>query len=161
MNRLLHIALLTLVLATCLASCGDDSCYDNGSSLPLASIYLDGSQQQVSGLTIMGIGAPGDSLLADSSTLNEIYLPLRASVGSTSFAFTRWLSASIAVHDTLTFTYDAVPFFHSTECGAMYNFNIKRVDHTHHGIDSIVMLTTTITNANTPSLRIYLTNFEL
>ena len=160
MNRLLHIALLSLMLATFLASCGDDSCYDNGSSLPLATFYLGGNQQQVSGMTIMGMGAPGDSLLADSSTLKEIYLPLRASVGSTSFAITRWIAVGAAVRDTLTFSYDAVPFFHSSECGAMYNFNIKQLDYTHHGIDSIVMLKTTITNDKSPSLRIYLTSLQ-
>ena len=159
MIRLLYIALLTLVLASCLASCGDDSCYDNGSSLPLATFYVDGSQQQVSGLTIMGIGSPGDSLLADSSTLKEIYLPLRASVGITSFAITRWIADGVSVRDTVTFAYDPVPFFHSTECGAMYNFNIKDVDYTTNGIDSIVMLKTTITNDNAPALRIHLTDF--
>ena len=70
MNRLTHIAALLIVLCTAMAACNNDTCYDNGSSLPLVTFYLSGSQQQVPGLTIMGIGAPGDSLLADSSTLN-------------------------------------------------------------------------------------------
>ena len=158
MNRLLHIALLALAIG--MVACGDDSCYDNGSSLPLATFYVGASQTTVTGLTIMGIDAPGDSLLADSTSLQEIYLPLRASVGSTSFAITRWINSEVAVYDTMTFSYDAIPFFHSTECGAMYNFRLKHVGHTSNGIDSIVMLTTTVTNSNSPAMRIYFTDFQ-
>ncbi|MBQ1584686.1 MAG: hypothetical protein II078_06420, partial [Muribaculaceae bacterium] len=85
---------IVLVLAALyLTACNDDSCYDNGSSLPLAAFYLGNSQQTITGLTIMGIGAPGDSLLADSSALKEVYLPLRASVGTTRYAISRWVGA--------------------------------------------------------------------
>jgi hypothetical protein len=164
MKRLLHIAALLLVMGPCLGSCSDDTCYDNVSSLPLATFYLGEKQQQVSGLTIMGLDVPGDSLLASSSTLNEIYLPLRASVGSTAFTISRQVengSYSAVLHDTVTFSYDAVPFFHSIECGAMYNFNIKRVEYTCNGIDSVVMMTTTVTNSKSPALRIYFSDFQL
>ena len=164
MNRLHLIALLTLLMSACMTSCGDDSCYDNGSSLPLATFYMGEKQQQVGGLTIIGIDAPGDSLLADSATLNEIYLPLRASVSSTSFAITRRVATSsylVTLRDTVSFAYDAVPFFHSIECGAMYNFNIKGVEYTCNGIDSIVMTTTTVTNSKSPAMRIYFTDIQL
>lgn len=163
MNRLLYIAVLSLGLALGLVACGDDSCYDNGSSLPLAAFYVGGSQQQVSRMSVQGIGAPGDSLLADSTTLSEIYLPLRANASSSSYVFTRWTgpdSIEIAVSDTIIFTYDAIAFFHSTECGAMFNFQIKRVDYTHNGIDSIVMVNTAITNAKMTAMRIYFTDLE-
>ena len=81
-------------------------------------------------------------------------------MGSTSFAITRWINSEVAVYDTMTFAYDAIPFFHSTECGAMYNFRINHVGHTSNGIDSIVMLTTTVTNSNSPAMRIYFTDFQ-
>ena len=53
MKRLPVIVLLTLLaLGWALVSCGDDSCYDNGSSLPLAAFYMDDNQTTVTGLTI-------------------------------------------------------------------------------------------------------------
>ena len=82
MKRLLHIAVLALLLT--LGACSNDSCYDNGSSLPLATFYIGNSQQSIPGLSIMGIAVPGDSLLTDSASLREVYLPLRANTSSTS-----------------------------------------------------------------------------
>ena len=150
--------------ALCMASCNDSSCYDNGSSLPLAALYIGNSQQTVTGLTIMGIGAPGDSLLADSSALKEIYLPLRASVGTTGYAISRWVGVGTPMakelHDTLTLNYEAIAYFHSAECGAMFNFDIHNVSCTHNGIDTVVLLTPLVTNSRTPSLRIHFTDFS-
>lgn len=157
---------IVLVLAALyLTACNDDSCYDNGSSLPLAAFYLGNSQQTITGLTIMGIGAPGDSLLADSSALKEVYLPLRASVGTTRYAISRWVGAGTPMaqqlHDTLTLDYEPIAYFHSAECGAMYNFNLHDVRCTINGIDSVVVITPLVTNSRTPALRIYFTNFSL
>ena len=157
---------IVLVLAALyLTACNDDSCYDNGSSLPLAAFYLGKSQQTITGLTIMGIGAPGDSLLADSSALKEVYLPLRASVGTTRYAISRWVGAGTPMaqqlHDTLTLDYEPIAYFHSAECGAMYNFNLHDVRCTINGIDSVVVITPLVTNSRTPALRIYFTNFSL
>jgi hypothetical protein len=126
------MALQLLLLGLGTAACGNDSCYDNGSSLPLAKFYVGTSQQSVSGLTIKGIGAPGDSLLADSTSLSEVYLPLRANVSSTAFAITRWIPVDtlrIPVRDTLT-------------------------------IDSVVPLVDVVTNSTAPALRIYFTDFS-
>lgn len=157
---------IVLVLAALyLTACNDDSCYDNGSSLPLAAFYLGNSQQTITGLTIMGIGALGDSLLADSSALKEVYLPLRASVGTTRYAISRWVGAGTPMaqqlHDTLTLDYEPIAYFHSAECGAMYNFNLHDVRCTINGIDSVVVITPLVTNSRTPALRIYFTNFSL
>lgn len=157
---------IVLVLAALfLTACNDDSCYDNGSSLPLAAFYLGNSQQTITGLTIMGIGAPGDSLLADSSALKEMYLPLRASVGTTRYAISRWVGVGTPMaqelHDTLTLDYEPIAYFHSAECGAMYNFDLHDVRCTINGIDSVVVITPLVTNSRTPALRIYFTNFSL
>ena len=169
MKRLLHIAaslmmaLQLMLLGLGTAACSDDSCYDNGSSLPLAKLYVGSSQQTVSGLTVMGIGAPGDSLLADSTSLGEVYLPLRANVSSTAFAITRWIridTLTVPVCDTLTIDYEAIPYFHSAECGAMFNFDLKQVRTTHHGIDSVVALVDVVTNSPTPALNIHFTDFS-
>ena len=155
MRRLLPIILIAMAL--CWASCSDDSCRENGSSLPLATCHT-GVQQGVNALSIMGIGVPGDSLLVDSTTVNETFLPLRAGATSTSYALWRPSADGLtSVRDTLTIDYTPVAFFHSVECGAMYNFDIHQVSHTRHGIDSVVLLTPLVTNTRTPSLRIYFT----
>ncbi len=161
MRRLAHIAAtaaLLVLLASGASSCGDDSCRDNGSSLPLAACYVGSSQQTVTGLTIMGIGVPGDSLLLDSATVNEVYLPLRASTTSTSFRLRRAVTANGVTtfyNDTLTLEYQSIEFFHSVECGAMFNFDVEHVSCTDHGIDSVVLVNNLITNSRRPALRIY------
>ena len=163
MSRLTHIAMMML-LALCLVTmaCNDDSCYENGSSLPLATLYLGDAQQTISGLTVMGIGVPGDSLLLNNGATKELYLPLRASVQSTGFMFGRWLvngNDTVMVRDTVTLDYQPVEYFHSAECGAMFNFNLRNVRWTTHGIDSVVLLTDVVTNSQLPALRIHFTDF--
>ena len=155
MSKLLHIAALaTLLLST--VACSDDSCNGNVSSLPLATFYVGNNQQSISALSIKGIGVPGDSLLASGTTLSEVYLPLRATTGSTSYALWRTAAdGTVTVSDTLTLTYKAVEYFHSIECGTMYNFDIQSINSTTHGIDSVVLLTPLITNSRTPALRIH------
>ena len=156
MSRFLPIALITLAL--CAASCSDDSCSENGSSLPLAALYVGNNQQNISALSIMGIGVPGDSLLIDSTSVNEVYLPLRASTTTTSYALWRpSAGGTTTVRDTLTLDYEPIEYFHSIECGVMYNFDIRKVSHTTHGIDSVVLLTPLVTNTRTPALRIHFT----
>ncbi len=153
-----HIAaLIMLMLAT--IACSDDSCSDNGSSLPLATFYMNGNQQYISSLSIMGIGVPGDSLLANGTSINEAYLPLRATTSTTSYAIWRpSADGSITLRDTLTLNYEPIEYFHSIECGTMYNFDVQSISHTTHGIDSVVLLTPLITNSRTPALRIHFAN---
>ena len=156
MSRLSHIAiLLTAATALLLAACNDASCSDNGSSLPLAAFYFGNSQQTITGITVMGIGAPGDSLLANASALNELYLPLRASATTTSYRFVRTGTDGVSFIDTVTIDYQPIEYFHSVECGAMYNFDIKQARCTTHGLDSIAVVTPLVTNSRTPALRIY------
>ncbi len=153
----LSLAVITLM------SCSDDSCSDNGSSLPLAAFYVGTAQQSVNGLKITGIDAPGDSMLINSSTVKEAYLPLRASVTSTSYALSRVRingQDTTVVRDTLTITYEPIAYFHSEECGAMFNFGINNVTCSSHGIDSVIVLKTLVTNSRTPSMRIYFTDFQ-
>lgn len=159
MNRL-PLILSLLVVIMIVTACNDDSCDGNGSSLPLAAFYVGEKQQAIYGLTIKGIGVPGDSVLYNGAAISEAYLPLRASTTSTSYAFSRQYingQDTLLVKDTLTLDYEPVVYFHSQECGAMFNFDLKRVTCTDNSIDSVVLLTTLVTNSRTPALRIYFT----
>ena len=166
MSRQAHIALplLMLVLLMGVASCNDDSCYENGSSLPLAEFYMNGAKSTITGITVMGIGVPGDSLLADSGSLNEIYLPLRASTSSTSYFIGRWATFEgerLEFVDTITIEYRPIEYFQSAECGAMFNFDVKHLSWTENAIDSVTLVTPMITNSITPAMRIHFTDFDL
>ncbi len=146
--------LVCCLVALCATSCNDDSCYDNGSAIPLARFYASGttSQVSVSGLTVRGIDNPGDSLMVDSMTVNETFLPLRATR-----ELTQWVLeyGDDIPSDTLSLHYHAIPYFSSAECGAMYNFEITNVDATTHVLDSVVLVTPLVDNVTRVTLRIY------
>jgi len=167
--KCLPIIVLALSLLTAVTACNDASCYDNGSSLPLATFYMSDTAldtaftASIPSLSIKGIGVPGDSLLASSSTLSQSYLPLRANAHSTSFALWRVVtidSVNVTVTDTITLQYEPIPYFASEECGAMYNFDVQNVSHTRHGLlDSVKMLSSLVTNSRTPVMNIYFTPY--
>ncbi len=155
MKSLLHIVLLaSLVLAA--AACNDDSCYDNGNSLPLVKFYQSGSGAvTVSGVTLRGIGAPGDSIYASNESLSETYMPLRATTTSTQWVIEVATSDSTTIADTLTVNYTPVPYFAGSECGAMYKFDLGTVTCTGNAIDSVVVIQSEVTNVSQETLRIY------
>lgn len=150
------IVLITIMLAAVVASCSNSGCIGNGSSIPLAAFYdyATGKQGSVSGITVKGVGAPGDSLLADSTTLSQVYLPLQVSTNSTRFVFDFNLEG--LPPDTLTLRYEAVPYFHSEECGAMYIFNISDYQVTHNFIDSIAIPNKVINNEDRISIKLFI-----
>lgn len=155
MKRLLSCAMVVAsVLA--LVGCSDDSCYDNGNSLPLVRFYVsDAGKATINGVTLRGIGAPGDSIYAKNETLSETYLPLRATKSSTQWIISLAATGGTQVSDTVTVDYNPVPYFAGAECGAMYNFELKKVTTTHHAIDSVVVTRPVVTNVDMESMRIY------
>lgn len=148
------VASCFLMLAV--TACGDGSCYDNGNSLPLVRFYMSGSGSvTVSGLSMRGVDAPGDSLLINNESLSETYLPLRATKSSTQWIIQLMATDHSTVADTLTINYDSTPYFASAECGAMFSFDIKNVSTTHNIIDSVVVKQSRVTNVNQETMRIY------
>lgn len=148
----LHILPLMAALGLVATACSDDGCTQNRNAMPLADFYQGSSAVTVRGVSLVGIGVPGDSDLVADSTASQVQLPLRATQGSTSFR----LSIDSVGVDTLTINYIAVPTFVSKECGATYFYDISGVNVTHNGIDSVTVLTPTITNESQVNFRIYL-----
>lgn len=137
-------------------SCNDASCYDNGSSLPLVRFYASGGDRvTLSSVTLRGIGVPGDSILADKKSLDEVYLPLRATTSQTQWVIEVGITNGSTVADTLTVDYTPIPYFASAECGAMYSFEISNVSCSHNAIDSIVVTEHNVTNVAAETMRIY------
>lgn len=150
-RRIAELMLVSVLTCAALASCTNSTCIDNANSLPLAAFYYDGSQVTVNNLTVYGINAPGDTLMADNESLSQVYLPLRSTVEQTQYV----LNYGGEINDTLTFNYTALPFFHSVECGAMYNFDVKSLTYTQNAIDSVVMTSQLITNVDVVNIKIY------
>lgn len=160
LHGLLPVALITLL--AWLTACSTTGCTDNRSSIPLAGFYAydTGSSISLDSIDVGGIGAPADSLLlAAGHTAREVYLPLRAEKTATAFCFAyRYKALDYPeLNDTLTFHYDATPYFASEECGAMYRYRINEVVYTRHLLDSVAIIPddSIITNADIENLRLY------
>lgn len=149
--------LLILAAAILLSACNSSGCTDNQSALPLAGFYIldeNGRETAVSvdSLTVGGIGAVGDSLLLDkSSGVSQVYLPFNTDAASSAFFF----DYNTGTADTVTFVYDAQPYFASEECGAAYRYHITKVGYTRHAIDSIGLTGNEVTNVNLETIHIF------
>lgn len=152
-----------VVLASWVAtSCSTSGCNDNRSSLPLAGFYsaTDGASIALDSIDVGGIGAPSDSLLlAAGESANQVYLPFRSEKSSTAFAIAyRYKALDYRdLNDTITFGYDAIPYFASEECGAMFRYRITGVRYTRHLLDSVAVVAadSIITNVDAENLRLY------
>ena len=149
-----HIVSAVLT-ALVLTACTDSSCYDNGSALPLVRFYNSGTTTQctVNGLSVRGIDAPGDSVLVDKTNTTELYLPLRVNVKTTQWEFDYTIDGLLP--DTLTVSYEPIPYFSSVECGAMYNFKVSEVRVTHNMIDSVELVKPVIDNVADVAIRLF------
>lgn len=161
MRRLLLIPLAALVLE----GCNSVGCTDNQNSIPLAGFYSMATFESISldSLAIGGVGAPGDSLLQGPfDRRSQVYLPLRSSQPETEFCISYRQKAldRPELNDTLRFTYTAIPFFASEDCGAIFHYRITRLSYTRHLIDSVGLLDSTITNVERETVRIYFRTSE-
>ena len=154
------LGFLCLLLLS-VSGCATNECYDNQNSLPLAGFYSSAEVPQsisIDSVSILGIGAPGDSVLQDSvRILSEVYLPFRIDQPSTTYEI-RYLAGLPGIYrmaDTITFNYDIVPMFVSAACGAVYYYKMNSIETTHYFIDSVACPGGVITNANIENLKIY------
>ncbi len=156
-NILRHITLAVVVavgLAAITSSCNNDNCIGNSTGIPLAGFYRENKAVSINSLTVYGIGAPNDSVIIDKVSAKNVYLPLRLSTSSCKYVFN--YNTEGVGNDTITLGYDAIPYFESHECGAMYNFRITSMEHTINAIDSVIISDPLITNADVVSIKIYL-----
>lgn len=156
-NHLAHSILGIFVIAiaaTAFSSCNNDNCFGNSTGIPLAGFYNDDDAVVVPNLTVYGIGAPNDSAIIRSTSTNQVYLPL--SITKSTCHYVLDYNTEGTKNDTITFNYNAIPYFESHECGAMYNFMITSWEYTQHNIDSVTIKDPMITNADVVSIKIYM-----
>lgn len=148
---------LLLIVSAIVAGCATDDCDGNRNTLPEAGFYANTAAHPklaIDGLTVFGVGAPGDSLLLDSAVnVSSVPLPFNLDAGSSTFVF-RYDQAG-GLEDRVTFCYEAQPYFVSSACGVSYRFHIKGIEHTSQLIDSIAVPGDIITNAEGENIRIY------
>lgn len=151
-----HIrALLIFAASICLITSCNSDCTENRNALPLAGYYssLDPNvKKSYSDITVVGIGVPGDSLLADASGRNEVYLPFQIDSDTTQFLFTE---ESTGLSSIVKFVYKSTPRFVSEACGVSYLYEIKDIDVSGNLIDSVACPLGYIDNVNVENLRIY------
>lgn len=152
--------LLGLTAGLLIAGCNTGGCYDNQSAIPLATFYSSetGKKVSLSILEISGVDAPNDSLLTtEGSPISEVYLPMRSTKTSTSWClhYTQDNISDPSFNDTVSFFYSSEPYFASSECGAMYNYRILRVENTFHLLDSVVVTDSLITNIDISTINFY------
>lgn len=151
-----------MAIAVCLtaltgfAGC-TDTCTENKNAVPLAGFYTAGGTQRVDvdSLEVVGVGAPGDSVLSSASvSKNELYLPFRIDSDTTRYVF-RNTAGEGNTRDTVTFVYSRTPRFVNVECGASYIFDIRDITSQGLLIDSVTCPNGFIDNTNAENLRIY------
>ena len=160
-RRLIGPSILLNIIVGILSGCATNECYDNKNSLPLAGFYSSQRIPQaisLDSISILGIGAPGDSILQDSvRSLSQVYLPFRIDQNSTTYEirYLAGLAGEYRLKDIITFNYEIVPEFVSSACGTVYYYKIESIDYTTTFIDSVICPTGEITNVNLENIKIY------
>lgn len=158
--NILSLILLLAVTLAVTAACNAVGCTENQNSVPLAGFYSIDTDQAIGidSISVMGQGAPGDSMLVrPSQRVSQTYLPFRSAHSSSTFIikYEQKALAQYDLQDRVTFYYDTTPWFASEDCGAMYHYRITRVDHTTVFLDSVGVSDSLITNIEKQSIELY------
>ena len=155
------MAVVTLLVMLCMASCGDEGCYENRTSIPKAGFYasnIPGQAIAVDSISLYGIGAHGDvELLNTSRNVSSLVMPFRNDADTTQFVIRYDMNvlAQMNMRDTLTFVYTRYPYFISPQCGVTFNYKIEQLSCTHHLLDSATLVVDEVTNKDQETLRLY------
>lgn len=162
MKKLLYLPAIPALLLLPAASCSSDECLGNSNSLPQAGFFSSRENPQaltLQGLRIRALGVPGDSILdSGSSSIQTAYIPFNLDADHTSYEFAYLPPTDPDSHqqaDTVTFYYTRQPWFVSSACGAVINFNVERIEHTSLRIDSVTCPGRVITNDPGVNINIY------
>lgn len=164
MGKILTFLILGTLLLAGAGACSSDTCRENTSAIPLVSFYSSSEQSAITvdSLTIYGVDVPGDSAIIRNESASQAYLPFRGSIESCQYVFHYEMEAisDVRYNDTLTVNYTATPQFTTVECGAMYFYEISDCSCTDHLIDSVSLISSSVTNVESETIRIYFRTSE-
>ncbi len=158
-------AVIATSLLSALAACNTNGCLENRNSVPLAGFYSSATLKSITvdSVQITGEGMPEDDpLLKAGERVSQVYLPMRSTRPSTSWVISyKQKDLDLPeLNDTLTFDYDSAPYFAGNECGVVYYYEITRMEHTCHLIDSVAVSDSLITNFDMERIHIYFRTAE-
>jgi len=107
------------------------------------------STQAWDSLTVIGKGKT-EALYANSKNLTKITLPLRQDIETTDYILTYH-----QLNDTLSIRHSNTQQFVSVECGCASLHDILSVQTTHHWIDSIAIVETSINRTGATNIQIF------
>lgn len=150
-KKALALFLLAPALSLMTPACSEDS----DTSLPRTTcgVYfydLDAQQNTVDSLTVTALTERGDSVLYHLYSGENISLPLRYIGDSTQFC----IQQGEHLPDTLTIVHQNTPSFVSLNAGYVMNYEILSIRFTRHAIDTITVVSTTITTYEQENLAI-------
>lgn len=156
----IFVCAMVCMMAAVTSGCSTSGCTELQSATPRADFYSALTHKQVSidSLSIVGIGAPGDSaIVTPDRSVSSVYLPMRPGADTTSWriAYARKAYAAADIADTITIAYKRQPWFAGEECGAMYRYHINSVAYTRNLIDSVSIPDSLVTNIDRSTLNIY------
>lgn len=149
---------VAVIVALTVLSCNNDTCNEGTRALLKTGLYRAGTTTTltVDSLSVYGAGAPGDTMVVDTSAVSQFRLPLRPNVTECKFIVDYCAKAYTDIHDEITINYEPIPYFVSHECGAMFYFRINNVSYTTAIIDSVAVTDSLITNIDKVSMQIFL-----
>jgi hypothetical protein len=137
-----HIKWIAAALLVALYACNDSSfCLSNQHAIQ-ASFYASANNKDKD-TTLYGIsvwGFENDSLLHDSTAVNEMYLPSNLNHDSTQFIILEEKiigETIIRDYDTLLFIYQRELEYVSGDCGMAFNLVLDTIIYTTNIIDSV------------------------
>lgn len=163
--RFCRYILILALAAMALYSCSTGECLENQSAIPRAGFYSSSTKKQVSldSVSIYAVGVPGDSMMVRVGRgVSQVYMPLDMTSDVTRYVLhydVKELSDE-RLNDTLTIRYSRVPYFESSECGAMYYYDVFGYGMTTHLVDSVSIITDRFTNVDIETIRIYMRTSE-
>lgn len=161
MGKFLTILTLScLALCVSLTGCNSGGCTELRSAVPRADFYSSSTARPITvdSLSIVGIGAPGDSVLyGPAEKLSSVYLPMPADMNSVQWRI-GYMQENLAQYnlaDTVSMKFERMPWFAGEECGAMFKYKITELRYTQNLIDSVIIADSTVVNIDQANLNIY------
>ncbi|MCU4174143.1 DUF6452 family protein [Carboxylicivirga sp. N1Y90] len=141
--RLIRIVQWSIIFAfAAIYSCSNSSiCLSNQHAVQTSfmAAHVDSENDTtLNGITVHGLN--NDSLLHDSASVQEMYLPMDLNRDTTEFIIQEELKvgeAIITTKDTLVFVYDKDLQYVSGDCGMTFNLILDTVIYTTNIVDSV------------------------
>ena len=153
---------LLIITVIVLGGCDQSNLCISGQSSIQAGLYSpsepEGRDTTLTGITLWGLN--NDSILADSTRVNKLFLPADLNSDSCTFVMREDKLVGetvISYSDTLLFVYSRDLNYISGDCGFSYDIELDTVIHTNNIIDSVIIDNASVLyNENFENVKIFI-----